>query len=419
MRRWMGVAAALVALAAAGAAQAQAARPPVSLVRIASSLRPGQPWASVGSGMSCGGRTSSEWSAETEQSLQGDVEFVALFDDELTKQGFRAAGGGEKDLFKSREEKGDLQVGALVTGLNIQACAPLGGMQGTYGIYSPKFNDMKGSATMDVEWQVFSVVQDKVIGRIRTHGVAEIKRPRSETGTALIRQAFADNAAQLARSPEFARLVDTAAAPMTPNTEVARGELSIAMPAAAKPVALAAAAASVVTIFAGNSMGSGVLVSREGYLLTNHHVAGDAGRVRIRWPDGTDTVGEVVRADRRRDVALIKTTLPAKATPLAIRHTPPQLGETVFAIGTPLEKELSGTLTRGVVSTVSRTYEGQPFIQSDVGVAHGNSGGPLLDERGAVLGLTDLGLHADETPNLNLFIPIDDALKALAVKPVA
>ena len=113
-------------------------------------------------------------------------------------------------------------------------------------------------------------------------------------------------------------------------------------------------------------MGSGVLVSADGYILTNHHVAGDAGRVRVRWADGTETVGEVVRADRRRDVGLVKvapTTMPA----LAIRHSEVEVGETVFAIGTPLDKSLSGTLTRGVVSA-RRITEGQPFIQSDVAV---------------------------------------------------
>jgi S1-C subfamily serine protease len=146
-------------------------------------------------------------------------------------------------------------------------------------------------------------------------------------------------------------------------------------------------------------------------------VAGDSGRVRVRWPDGTDTVGEVVRADRRRDVALIKTQ--ARARPLAIRHAPATLGETVFAIGTPLDRNLAGTLTRGVVSTASRIYEGQPFIQSDVGVTHGNSGGPLIDEKGAVIGLTVIGLYADQSKSLNLFIPIGEALKVLALQPAS
>ena len=184
-----------------------------------------------------------------------------------------------------------------------------------------------------------------------------------------------------------------------------------------KKIPLAESAKGVVSIFAGEAMGSGVLISNDGYVLTNHHVAGSSGRVRVRWPDGSDSVGEVIRADSRRDVALIKTDPKGHVIPM--RHTPAQLGETVFAIGTPLDKELAGTLTRGVVSA-NRMIQGQPWIQSDVIVNHGNSGGPLLDENGAVIGLTSWGLAPDGAPvGLNFFIPIDDALAALALKPAA
>jgi S1-C subfamily serine protease len=68
----------------------------------------------------------------------------------------------------------------------------------------------------------------------------------------------------------------------------------------------------------------------------------------------------------------------------------------------------------------NRTIEGQPFIQSDVAVDHGNSGGPLLDEQGRVLALTDWGYAPDGVShNLNFFIPIDDALRALGLSPAA
>jgi serine protease Do len=174
---------------------------------------------------------------------------------------------------------------------------------------------------------------------------------------------------------------------------------------------------SVVSIFAGESLGSGVLISSDGYILTNHHVAGASGRVRIRWADGAESVGEVIRGDARRDVALIKAS--PRAVALSIRHTPAQLGETVFAVGTPLDKELAGTVTRGVVSS-NRQLDGQSWIQSDVAVTHGNSGGPLLDESGALLGLTDWGVAPNGvSANLNFFIPIEDALRALALKPGA
>ena len=98
-----------------------------------------------------------------------------------------------------------------------------------------------------------------------------------------------------------------------------------------------------------------------------------------------------------------------------VRGQAPAVGETVFAIGTPLDKSLSGTLTRGVVSA-RRIIDSQPFIQSDVAVTHGNSGGPLLDEKGAIVGLTVSGLAPEGSQiGLNFFIPIEDALKVLAI----
>ena len=74
-------------------------------------------------------------------------------------------------------------------------------------------------------------------------------------------------------------------------------------------------------------------------------------------------------------------------------------------------------MSKGIVSA-TRVYEGQPFIQSDVTVNHGNSGGPLLDEEGAVLGVTMWGVQLGEAPaGVNFFIPIGDALKTLALTP--
>jgi S1-C subfamily serine protease len=415
MRGWIGAAVGLALLAAGGTADA---RPPVTLTRIGTTLQPGQVWVTIAGGLACIGHKTLEWSAEDARNLQHDVEFVSLFSQALSEEGFSVAGGGSTDLFQSKSENADLQVGALVTRLNLETCAPKSGMGLATGLYLERNYYLKGTAEMDVEWQVYSVLQDKVLARIRTHGTAELKKTQNDAGESLVRKVFADNARQLARSAEFARLVDATATPSTPKTQVARGELRLAMPVAAKPVPLATAAASVVTIFTGDGHGSGVLISSDGYILTNHHVAGDAGTVRVRWPDGVDSVGEVIRVDKRRDVALIKTTQP-KVQPLPIRHGAVQMGETVFAIGTPLDKDLSGTLTRGVVSAANRMYEGQPFIQSDVGVAHGNSGGPLLDEKGFVIGLTDLGLYMDEHQGLNLFIPIDEALRILALTPDA
>jgi serine protease Do len=124
----------------------------------------------------------------------------------------------------------------------------------------------------------------------------------------------------------------------------------------------------------------------------------------------------VVRADKRRDVALIKAD-PRGRQPLRLQTQAPQPGDTVFAIGAPLEKELQSTVTRGVASA-NRIRDGFSYIQSDVTVNHGNSGGPLLNDKGEVLGLTEMGLAPNDTPvGLNFFTPISDALAFLSLEP--
>ena len=283
----------------------------------------------------------------------------------------------------------DLQLGARITDFQVRL--------GT-----------KSIAVMAVEWQVYSASAGKVIGNVTTRGGVQGAKGAGvgETVAGLLRQAFAENVRQLEASPDF-RQIALVAAP--------RQALKVGFRTGARPMALKEAVSGAVVIFTGDEMGSGVLISPDGYILTNQHVAGAAGRVRIRWSDGSESEGQVVRADKRRDVALIKVEAP-KGRPLAIRRTPAELGETVYAIGTPMSDAYQNTVTRGIVSA-TRTLDGQTFIQSDAGATHGNSGGPLVDEHGAVIGLADLTVDAANGSTINFFIPIEEALTVLDLKP--
>jgi serine protease Do len=284
----------------------------------------------------------------------------------------------------------DLQLGARITDFQVRLGA-------------------KGVAVMAVEWQVYSTSAGKVVGNILTRGGVPVAKGGGRLGEAvagLLPQTFAENVRQLEADPTFRQLAIVAAP---------RQALQVGFRFGARPMALKEAVGGVVVIFAGDEMGSGVLISPDGYILTNQHVAKGAGHVRIRWADGGEADGEVVRTDARRDVALIKVAAP-KGRALAIRRTPVDLGETVYAIGTPMTDAYQNTVTRGIVSA-TRKLDGQSFIQSDAGATHGNSGGPLVDEKGAVVGLADLTVDASNGSTINFFIPIGEALEALALKP--
>jgi S1-C subfamily serine protease len=142
---------------------------------------------------------------------------------------------------------------------------------------------------------------------------------------------------------------------------------------------------------------------------------GDAKQVRLRWSDGIETVGQVIRVAKNRDIALIKTDARDRI-PLAIKRGAVSPGQRVYAIGTPLDKAFEGTVSSGIISA-NRTIEGLRYLQSDTNILPGSSGGALLDETGAVIGIAVSGYQKDgQAVGLNMFIPIGDAMDFLALE---
>ena len=189
---------------------------------------------------------------------------------------------------------------------------------------------------------------------------------------------------------------------------ILRGALS----ARARPVAQSDT--GVVVVFNSSGMGSGFVVSKDGAVLTNAHVVGRSRRLKVRWSDGSESQARLLRINRKLDAALIQVA-DDHHRPLPLRTRLPNVGDTVFAIGTPLDLDLQGTLSRGIVSAI-RKVEGGTLIQSDVSITHGNSGGPLLDEKGNVVGMAVSGLD-NTSANLNFFIPVTEILAGLNLKP--
>ncbi len=141
--------------------------------------------------------------------------------------------------------------------------------------------------------------------------------------------------------------------------------------------------------FKQRGAGSGFIISKDGYILTNNHVVADADKITVRLADEREFVAKVVGADPQSDVALIK--IDGKNLPvLPLGNSDKiQVGEWVIAIGNPFE--LLQTVTVGVVSAKGRNHMGlsdyENYIQTDAAINPGNSGGPLLDIHGEVIGI--------------------------------
>ncbi|MDQ8036574.1 MAG: trypsin-like peptidase domain-containing protein [Pedobacter sp.] len=137
-----------------------------------------------------------------------------------------------------------------------------------------------------------------------------------------------------------------------------------------------------------SSLGSGVIVSPEGYVLTNNHVVERADEIVVALKDGRETKAKVIGTDPGSDLAVIKIDL-NNLPVLPLRETPLQVGDVVLAIGNPFG--VGQTVTQGIVSALGRQGLGintfEDFIQTDAAINPGNSGGALVDVNGNLVGI--------------------------------
>lgn len=164
--------------------------------------------------------------------------------------------------------------------------------------------------------------------------------------------------------------------------------------------------------FQSNSLGSGFIINADGHILTNAHVIDDADEITVKLTDKREYKAKVVGIDRRTDVALLK--IEASNLPVVRVGDPNklQVGEWVLAIGSPYG--FHNSVTAGIVSALGRSLPREnyvPFIQTDVAVNSGNSGGPLFNLQGEVVGVNSkIYSRTGDFSGLSFAIPIDVAM---------
>lgn len=164
--------------------------------------------------------------------------------------------------------------------------------------------------------------------------------------------------------------------------------------------------------FESQSLGSGFIISSDGYIISNSHVVRDADQVVVRLSDRREFEAEVVGSDDRSDIALLK--IEATGLPVAVlgKSRSLKVGEWVLAIGSPFGFDYS--VTAGIVSAKGRALPREnyvPFIQTDVAINPGNSGGPLYNLKGEVIGVnSQIFSRTGGFMGLSFAIPIDMAM---------
>jgi serine protease DegQ len=163
-------------------------------------------------------------------------------------------------------------------------------------------------------------------------------------------------------------------------------------------------------------LGSGVIVSDKGFILTNHHVVQGAEQIEVTLADGRRTKAAVVGSDPETDLAVLKVSLPNLPVITFGRPTEARVGDTVLAIGNPFG--VGQTVTQGIISAMGRsrlginTYEN--FIQTDAAINPGNSGGALVDTQGQLLGInTAIYTRSGGNQGIGFAIPADTARQVM------
>ncbi|HBO9469972.1 TPA: DegQ family serine endoprotease [Pseudomonas aeruginosa] len=227
-----------------------------------------------------------------------------------------------------------------------------------------------------------------------------------------------------AELPDFTPLVEQASPAVVnistrqklPDRAMARGQLSIPDLEGLPPMFRDFLERSIPQVprnpREAQSLGSGFIISNDGYILTNNHVVADADEILVRLSDRSEHKAKLIGADPRSDVAVLKIEAKNLPTLKLGDSNKLKVGEWVLAIGSPFGFDHS--VTAGIVSAKGRSLPNEsyvPFIQTDVAINPGNSGGPLLNLQGEVVGInSQIFTRSGGFMGLSFAIPIDVAL---------
>ncbi len=168
------------------------------------------------------------------------------------------------------------------------------------------------------------------------------------------------------------------------------------------------------SISEGQGSGSGIIISTNGYIVTNNHVIEGAKSIKVILNNGKEYDAAVVGADSRTDIAVIKVDATDLPTATIGNSDILEAGERCVAIGNPLGQELAGSLTQGIISALNRTLTVDnvtyTLIQTDAAINPGNSGGALVNAYGEVIGINTVKIGSSEIEGLGFAIPTRNAM---------
>jgi len=390
----------------------------IALKRVVTNLSRGTEIGKMRVGIACLNGGSLTW--KSGRKSINDEELNVVFADELKRYNYRVV-GDPSELFEDTRSGAEIAVGARITDLKYDVCYPLA----PWGDYRTG----SASASITVDWQVYNTLDKKVVFRKSASGTSSVSFKGGNDHDALF-NAFSNAVQGLLSDKGFLEIVmekepsppmgglsdnsDGLPASTAKLSASSGGGGGYVVPNSKAPASLAAAKNSVVVIELPGGHGSGFLIGNSGYILTNEHVVKDMSTARIRFSNGSKAVGRVLKTDPRQDVALVQIdNPPVSGLPFRLEDVP--VATDVYAIGAPFKESLQGSLTKGIVSGYRRDNRGR-WLQSDAAINGGNSGGPLLDQQGKVVGMCSSGMGETDS-GISFFVPIADAFNVMGMQP--
>jgi len=285
----------------------------------------------------------------------------------------------------------------------------------SFELKGKSMKDYEGSESIACNWNVFSVNnRSNKLGSFQT--VTSVRRSPGSLQP-ILDQLMMESTLDLLEIDSLYAFLKKAE---TINTAESKGsELKIT---GAKPVSytsskemLRQVKSGVVTVLMDEGFGSGVIVSGDGYIVTNYHVVENRQHVQVKLNAELKLNATVVKVNPDYDLALLKVEAEDLKALAFGNSDEAEAGDEVYAIGTPMEMSLGQTVTRGIISG-RRIINGMNFLQTDVSINPGNSGGPLLNERGEVIGIVTMKLSGKGIEGIGFGIPSNSIIEMLNIK---
>jgi S1-C subfamily serine protease len=318
----------------------------------------------------------------------------------MNEKGFNMIGLNSSGLFKEKEKNPDLAIGVEIIQVNIQT-------KGTPGF----------KIALLANWSIFDITQEKIVFTTTTAGYSDSKLAHSMSDELLL--TLKNALTGLITDKNLAKLVNIKSDSIAVNNKILAEPL--VLPNVLKSVGnnesmIEAAVKSVVTIKTEYGHGSGFVISTNGYVLTNSHVVNNSSNLEIIFSNGLSLPALLVAENKKRDVALLKVVGNGyRALPINLDDNINKVGADVIAIGTPQDISLGQSVTKGIISG-KRVFEDLQYIQTDVSINSGNSGGALINNNGEVIGIIVSKLIGSGVEGLGFAIPINSALQDLNIQ---